>query len=91
MTKKQKKVAIKSRVNHMLDELILRIKNELIYKALESGVLDIDEWDEHVDSMVLPKAILKAILESEANQYSMRFTSYQKSFNKEVKNLKLFI
>lgn len=62
-----------------------------INKALNSGALDLDEWDENSNSMILPKIIVKAILEDEAEQYSAKGTCFEKEVKKEVANLKCFI
>lgn len=62
-----------------------------IDKALNSGALDIDAWDENINSQILPKIITKAILENEADQYSAKGTSFEKEVKKEVKNLKYFL
>lgn len=64
-----------------------------IDKALDCGALDIESWDENDMPMVIPKVIVKAVLESEANRYSARGTnvSFERKVNKEVKNLKYFL
>ena len=62
-----------------------------IDKALNSGALDIDNWDENSNSMILPKVIVVAIMETEADQYKGSGTSFEKEVKKEVRNLKCFI
>jgi len=62
-----------------------------IDKALNSGALDLDEWDENSNSMILPKIIVKAIIEDEADQYSAKGTAFEKEVKKEVTNLKCFL
>ena len=62
-----------------------------IDKSLNCGALDIDSWNENEAPMVMPKVIVKAILENEADQYSARSTSFERKVNKEVKNLKYFL
>ena len=61
----------------------------LVEKALNSGALDVDEWDENSNSMLLPKCIVIAALEEEADQYKAKGTSFEKEMKKEVKNLKM--
>jgi len=62
-----------------------------IEKALNSGALNIDDWDENSNSMILPKVIVVAIMEDEANQYKATGTSFEKEVKKEVANLKCFL
>ena len=64
---------------------------ESIDKALNSGTLDIDSWDENSNPMILPKVILIAVMQNEAEQYRARGTSFEKKMKKEVKNLKLYL
>jgi len=61
----------------------------LVEKALNSGALDVDEWDENSNPMILPKCIVIAVLEEEADQYKAKGTSFEKQMKKEVKNLKM--
>ena len=64
---------------------------ESISKAIDSGAVDIDGWDDINESMVLPKAILTAILQIESTQYDCKGTCYEKQIRKDVKNLKPFL
>jgi len=41
--------------------------------------------------MILPKCIVVAVLESEADQYKATGTSFEKEVKKEVRNLRCFI
>lgn len=85
-----KKGKIKKLVKDMLIESHKKALAN-IDKALNSGCIDIDNWDENINSMVLPKTILTAILEEEARQYSARGTSFEKQIKKEVNNIKYFL
>lgn len=85
-----KKGKIKKLVKDMLIESHKKALAN-IDKALNSGCIDIDNWDENINSMALPKTILTAILEEEARQYSARGTSFEKQIKKEVNNIKYFL
>lgn len=60
-------------------------------RVLNSGCIDMERWDEENAPMILPKTILTAILEDEANQYTARGTKYEKQMKKEVRNIRMFI
>lgn len=62
-----------------------------INKALNSGAVDVDEWDESNNPMILPKCILIAILQDEATQYEAKGTSFEKQVKNEVKNIRYFL
>lgn len=64
---------------------------KLVEKALNSGALDIDAWDENDKPMILPKVIVTAVLQTEAQQYEAKGTSFEKQIKKEVNNLKIFL
>jgi len=64
---------------------------EKVEKALNSGAVDIENWDEKNAPMILPKCIIMALLESESTQYDGRGTSYEKRIKKEVRNIRYFI
>lgn len=64
---------------------------KLIRKAISSGAIDVDGWDKDVNSMILTKAILIAVMETEVKQYTVRGTSFEKGLNEDVKNLKYFL
>lgn len=59
-----------------------------IDKVLDSGAIDVDDWDE---TMILPKCILTAVLEQESIQYSAKGTSFEKEVKKEVKYIRYFL
>ncbi len=90
MERQEKKIKIKSLVEDMLkDSYDNMIKN--VEKAINSGAIDIDGWDENTSPMILPKIILTAILQDESGQYSGRGTSFENKVKKEVKNLRYFL
>jgi hypothetical protein len=85
-----KKAKIKSLVSDMLkDSYEAMIKK--IDKALDSGAIDVDGWDEHKSPMILPKCIVTAILQSESTQYEGKGTSFERQVKKEVRNIRCFI
>jgi len=84
----------KTKIKALAKQMLKNSQREMeakIDKALSSGALDIDDWDENNNSMILPKIIVKAILEDEADQYSAKGTCFEKEINEEVVNLKYFI
>jgi hypothetical protein len=64
---------------------------EKLIKAIKSGALDIDNWDEHDKPMIIPKIIMQTVLQSESEAYSAKGTSFERQINKEVKNLRYYI
>jgi len=90
MTEAAKKRKIKALAKQMLKESH-KEQVEKIEKALNSGALNIEDWEENSIPMIMPKSIVVAILEGEADQYKATGTSFEKEVKKEVKNLKCFI
>lgn len=62
-----------------------------IDKALNSGAIDIDSWDESHNPMILPKCITTAIMQNESAQYEGKGTSFEKEVKKEVRNIRYFL
>lgn len=60
-------------------------------KVINSGCIDIENWDRTNNSMVLPKIIATAILQHQSTQYEGKGTSFQKKIKKEVKNIRYFL
>ena len=89
-TTKSKKEAIAQLVKDMLNESHEAMLKK-IDKALNSGAVDVDEWDEAYNPMILPKCILIAILQDEATQYGGKGTSFEKQVKAEVKNIRYFL
>jgi len=81
---------IEAHVNEMLAESIQHMSQK-VKKAISCGALDIENWDEKDAPMIIPKIIIQAVLQSEAEQYSAKGTSFERKINKEVKNLRYFI
>ena len=89
-TTKKKKKAIAQLVKDMLNESHEAMLKK-IDKALNSGAVDVDEWDKTNNPMILPKCILIAILQDEATQYEAKGTSFEKQVKAEVKNIRYFL
>ena len=85
-----KKEKIEKLVNDMLTDC-LEIMKQDIKKTLNSCSLDIENWDEKNNKMIIPKSILIAVLEKNANQYKATGTSFEKEVKKNVKNLSYYI
>lgn len=90
MSEADKKKKIKDLAVEMLTNALPKME-ELVEKSLNSGALDIDSWDLNNNPMILPKTIVIAVLETEAEQYKANGTSFEKEIKKEVKNLKYFL
>lgn len=90
MTRKQKEQKIKSLVKDMLKESHIEMIKK-IDKVLISGAIDVDGWDDKHNFMLLPKAIVTAILENESTQYNGSGTYFEKEQKKTVRNIKYFI
>lgn len=85
-----KELAIAALCSDLLKDSIERM-NESIIKAINSGAIDIESWDATHNKYYIPKIIIKAVLENEADIYFWEASSFQKSVKKEVNNLKLFL
>lgn len=84
----------KEQVHFLVSDMLNRASvcmHEKIHKAMDSMAFDIQRWDKDDNPMILPKIIVIAILEDEAEQYKAKGTSFEKLINKEVKNLKCFL
>jgi len=86
----ENKEKIKELALEMLERSFEIMKTK-VDKALKSGAVDIDGWDGSHNFMLLPKSILIAILEDEADQYKATGTSFEKQIKKEVKDIKYFL
>ena len=90
MTKEEKKDKIKQLVIEMLtgshENSIAKID-----VAIDAINKDMDEWDGIHSKMVLPKAIVTAILKSETHQYTGKGTCFERWVNKRVKIIKYHI
>lgn len=84
----------KAKINKLVKDMLKESHRKAIAnidKALNSGCIDIDAWDENISPMVLPKTILTAILEVAAVQYTGRGTSHEKQVKKDVRNIRMFL
>jgi len=90
MTTQEKKNKIKSLAEDMIKESFEAMIKK-VEKALNSGAIDVDSWDENNSPMILPKCIVTAILQDESTQYEGKGTSFEKQVRKEVKNIRYFL
>lgn len=90
MTLAEKRIIIKAHVEDMLNGSRLAMLRK-IDRVLDSGVIDIDEWDENTNPMILPKCIVTALLQNEATQYDGKGTSFEKQIKKDVKNISYYL
>lgn len=84
----------KDKVKQLVIEMLCNSHDAMIKKidkAINSGGIDIDKWEEDNSPMILPKIITAAILENESQQYQGKGTIYEKIVKKEVKNLKYYL
>ena len=87
---KTKKEKIYSLVSDMLNQSNKAMRKN-IRKVLNSGAVDVDNWDESISPMILPKCIITAILQHESTQYDGTGTSFEKRIKKDVNNIRYFI
>lgn len=87
---KNKKDKIRKRALDMLKESYKEAAKN-VDKALASGAVNVEGWDENSNSMLLPKAIVSAVLIKEAGQYDGVGSCFEKSQKKEIKNIGYFI
>lgn len=83
-----------SKIKKLSVNLLKQSYNAMVNKidnVLISGAIDIENWDEKNNPMILPKCIVTALLQNESNQYECKGTSFEKQIKKEVNNIKYFI
>lgn len=85
-----KKEKIKALASDMLKESYEAMIKK-IDRALASGAIDVDAWDEKSSPMIIPKCIVTAILQDESTQYEGKGTSFEKQIKSEVKNIRYHI
>jgi len=85
-----KKEEIKKLALSMLQQSFEAAKAN-VEKALSSGAIDIDSWDENSNPMLFPKSIVIAVLTEEANQQSAKGTSFEKQVKQDAKNIGYFL
>ncbi len=89
MTNK-KKSQIKKLAVQMLKESFEQAKKK-VDKALNCGAIDIDAWSPNSNPMLIPKAIVVAILNDESEQYDVSGTSFEKQMKKDIKEIGLYL
>ncbi len=90
MTNDQKKDKIKEYVKDMIQKSQEKMMMNLD-KVLESGAINIEEWDAYNCPMIIPACITNALLEYEMNQRDFKGSSFEKEVKKQTKNIGLFI
>lgn len=80
-----KKAIIEVHVEDLIEQSVQAMKRNL-QKVFRSGCIDIEGYDEKANPMILPKAIITALLLEESTQYTAP-PSQEKAFKKEVKNI----
>ena len=90
MTTEEKKIAIKE----LVSELITFSSEQMIEgidRALNSGTIDFDEWEESNGKMIIPKCILLALLEKQIDVNDAKGTSHQRRVRKQVKLIRYYV
>ena len=85
-----KRKQIKDLVDQILDNALAEMKAK-VGKVIVSGAIDTENWSPDHDSMLIPKAIVIALLENEADQYKATGTTHERKVSKDVENIKLFL
>lgn len=88
MSDETKKAIIRQHAEKTIDNAVKAMKENL-ERVLKSGCIGFDEYNENVNPMVLPKAIVTALLEEEVSQLVPSFKN--KEFDENRKNVKHFI
>ena len=83
MSNKEKKEAIKNMVNNMLTNSLESMQKNM-ERVLNSGCIDIEEWDGETNPYIMPRNILAALLKEEMNQYSLVGTCFERESKKQV-------
>jgi len=89
-THNQKKQIIKKHVKGMLKDSYASMLKK-IDKALNSGAIDIENYDVNNAPMIIPKCIVIAILQDETEQYSAKGTAYEKLVRRESDNIYTYL
>ena len=76
----RKKLKIKELVLDMLNDSHIQMVNKL--------EKIINQWDENINSMIIPKSIVIALLEEEKSQYDAKGTSFEKEIKKNIEKIK---
>jgi len=84
----------KQKIKDLVIEMLDRSYDASVLKInriLNSGCIDTDAWDENNSKMLVPKAIVMALLDFEKDQHSPKGTSFDKQVTKEFKNIRNFL
>lgn len=73
-------------INESHDAMIKKVDN-----VLKSGLVDLSQWDENINPMILPKSILSALLQHESSQYDGSGTCFEKEVKNNVKKIKYIL
>ena len=76
-----KKMKVKSLIKGMFKQTEKELDTK-IDKIMRSGVIDMDTWDEDINPMIVPKMFMVAFLRDEAEQFSAKGTSFEKTLHK---------
>ena len=85
----------KEKIKKLVKKMLIKSHHETVKnidKVLDSGCIDVDGWDDECAPMIIPKAIVIAILIYEArSQYAAIATSVENQIKKEVENIHCFL
>jgi hypothetical protein len=84
----------KETIKRLTISLLNQAHEDMIQKVdtlLESGAVEINDWDNKTNPLILPKTLTTAILKHESTLYDGAGTSFEKKVKKDVKNLILFL
>lgn len=90
MNNEQKKQEIKNLVSEMIEESRQAMLKKIDI-VLNSGAIDVDQWEPDNAPMVLPKTIVTAILQHESEQRDGKGTSHERKIKKEVRNIRYWL
>lgn len=90
MTDNEKKEEIKSLTIGTLDIAMDAMKAK-IKVLLDSGAINVSDWDINTNPMISIKAMAIALLQAEADQLDARGTSFEKEVKRQVNNFKHFV
>ena len=86
----KKKAQIKKLAIQLLKESFEKAKKQ-VDRAINCGAIDIDAWSTDSSPMLVPRAIVTAILLDESTQYNARGTSFEKQMKKDVQAIGIYL
>lgn len=89
MTRKQKEAMIRKLAREMLANTYREMKVK-IDLAIKSGAIDYDEYGT-INSYIIPKCILAAVLDSAQQQYLAQGTGWEKYVKHCSRNIRYFL